>query len=393
MPRVRRSAYVFYYAQDGTFVDLPSLLRGRVDVVPVHQLVALSVLTAEAHVVTSDDVDTLVALPSGEWTETPLEPALRRLAEHGLVVTDDPDTRLVELRRREERLLADEWHPVAALFHFMTRWRDVDVERLAGGAVEDSLPTELDLEAVFERVGKPPNHFHRLDAPLATLELPAPRRQGAFYDVLRARRTTRAFDTATPLPAGALSTLLYETFGCHGISRIAADVATIKKTSPSGGGLHPVEAYPLVRDVEGVTPGLYHYDVGAHRLELAVGLGSEEAAGWAREFTAGQSYFASAHVLVVLAARFWRSFWKYRRHQRAYAVLLMDAAHLSQTLYLVAAELGLGAFVTAAINGANIDERLGLDGFGESALAVCGCGVRAAGANPLDPVFEPFSPF
>jgi nitroreductase len=70
----------------------------------------------------------------------------------------------------------------------------------------------------------------------------------------------------------------------------------------------------------------------------------------------------------------------------------MDAAHLSQTFYLVCADLGLGAFVTAAINGANIEERLGLDGFGEGALAVCGCGVPAGGASPLEPEFLPYIP-
>ena len=76
----------------------------------------------------------------------------------------------------------------------------------------------------------------------------------------------------------------------------------------------------------------------------------------------GQDYFGAAHVSFVLAARFYRNHWKYRRHPRAYAGILMDAAHLSQTLYLVAAELGLGAYMTIAINGRDIEERLGLDG-------------------------------
>jgi hypothetical protein len=69
---------------------------------------------------------------------------------------------------------------------------------------------------------------------------------------------------------------------------------------------------------------------------------------------------------------------------------MMDAAHLSQTLYLVATELGL--FVTAAINGANIEERLGLDGCNEGAVAVSGCGRRAARRSPLEPEFEPYVP-
>ena len=71
--------------------------------------------------------------------------------------------------------------------------------------------------------------------------------------------------------------------------------------------------------------------------------------------------------------------------------MLLDAGHLSQTLYLVATDRGLGAFVTDVINNAEIDERLGLDGIDEGVVAACGLGVPA-GLSPFDPVFRPFSP-
>ena len=70
----------------------------------------------------------------------------------------------------------------------------------------------------------------------------------------------------------------------------------------------------------------------------------------------------------------------------------MDAAHLSQTLYLVAAERGLGAYITAAVNNADIDAALGLDGVHEGTLAVCGFGKAAAEPSPFDPAFKPFMP-
>jgi hypothetical protein len=57
----------------------------------------------------------------------------------------------------------------------------------------------------------------------------------------------------------------------------------------------------------------------------------------------------------------------------------------------VCTELGLGAFVTAAVNGANIEEQLGLDPFTEGALAICGCG-RPATDEELDMNFEPYVP-
>ena len=71
---------------------------------------------------------------------------------------------------------------------------------------------------------------------------------------------------------------------------------------------------------------------------------------------------------------------------------LMDAGHLSQTFYLVCAELSLGAFVTAAINNADVDERLGLDGFAEGSLAIVCCGPLVEESSYLQPEFTPYRP-
>jgi SagB-type dehydrogenase family enzyme len=98
----------------------------------------------------------------------------------------------------------------------------------------------------------------------------------------------------------------------------------------------------------------------------------------------GQSYFGAAHVSFILTARFYRTYWKYRRHQKAYAAILMDTAHLTQTLYLVSTDLGLGAFVSIAINARDIEEFLGFDGVHEGVIAMAGCGPRASGESPLE---------
>src|SRR5205085_9636344 len=87
---------------------------------------------------------------------------------------------------------------------------------------------------------------------------------------------------------------------------------------------------------------------------------------------AQQHWFADAHVLVVLAPRFARTFWKYRRHAKAYRVIALEAGHLSQNLYLAATDAGLGAFITGAINEVFLEQAFGLDPVCEGALAVCG---------------------
>ncbi|MGO4780980.1 nitroreductase family protein, partial [Lysobacter sp. 2RAB21] len=61
---------------------------------------------------------------------------------------------------------------------------------------------------------------------------------------------------------------------------------------------------------------------------------------------------------------------------KAYRALVLDSGHLSQTLYLSATELGLGAFVTSAINEIDIEQAFGLDPLVEGPLAICGFGWR-----------------
>jgi hypothetical protein len=82
---------------------------------------------------------------------------------------------------------------------------------------------------------------------------------------------------------------------------------------------------------------IYHYNGRDHSLERVLALERQAACQMATAFICGQSYFGSAHASFILTARFHRNHWKYRRHQKAYAGMLMDAAHLSQTLYLVSA--------------------------------------------------------
>ena len=397
MTRLRRTRYLFFTTQDERVVDVAALLRGAATAETVPVTYAISVLRGEEVSVTREERDFALSIPSDRWvTADGQDPALvRTVTDAGLVLSDAPDAALAELRRRDEALENGQWNAYAALLHFLTRWRDVDLDfGIPGLSEAGAVPPEI-FEATEEfvaRHGPPPPAFHRVEKPLEVRELPIVKPRGGLYEALDRRRTSRRFDRDSPLRAEELSAVLYSVFGCHGTAGMAGGSLMVKRTSPSGGGLHPIEAYPLIAGVEGFDPGLYHYDVENHALELIARVDPGALREIASTWVCNQGYFASAHVLVAMSARFYRSFWKYRRHQKAYASLMMDAAHLSQTLYLVAAEMGLGAFVTAAVNGANIEERLGLDGFHEGVLAVSGFGRGAHGPSPLEPDFAPYTP-
>jgi putative peptide maturation dehydrogenase len=344
-----------------------------------------SALTGETAALERDALAALFAVPQDDWVEIDDSKAVRSLRARGLLIAEEDD----ELRRRDGVLAQSGWLPAAACYHFTTKLRHVDL-----GLPDDARRIAKDADAAaarfVDRHGPPPAHFHSLGD--AAVELPLVRGEGGLYEALARRRTTRGFDRAQPLPLEQIALLLYEVFGCRGYSTIGPEIVALRKASPSGGGLHPVEVYPLIRHVVGLEPGLYHYSQREHALEPVAMFSADEAAQTISAFTTGQIWFADAAAAFVLTARFRRNFWKYRRHPKAYATLLLDAAHLSQAFYLVCADLGLGAFFTNLVDGARIEERLRLDGYSEGALALCGCGVAAAGGSPLEPEFVPYVP-
>jgi putative peptide maturation dehydrogenase len=394
MARVRRSRYLCFFCDDFPFLDVGLLLRGTVEPVTMRQLYALSILRGEVVPLSAEEFNLAASIPLDDWVEAVDEVAARGLARKGVLLSDEDDPELDTLRARHESLEGMGWNLQAALYYFLSRWRGIDLRRLAGQDETSDLlpPTGEAVRALVDHLGPPPPAFSSVEAPLAVRELPLVERKGELYDVLLRRRTTRNFDRTAPLAQWELSVVLRYVLGYHGYVPLLGQVMTLKRTSPSAGGFHPIEAYPLILAVDDFDPGLYHYNPAEHALELLAPLGVDEARAAANAFVCGQTYFGDAHVLLVLAARFDRAFWKYRNHRKALTALMMDAAHLSQTLYLVATELGLGAFITAAINNVDIEERLGLDGYREGVLAVCGFGRPAAERSPFDPEFLPFVP-
>jgi putative peptide maturation dehydrogenase len=394
MGRIRRSRYVCFFFDEFPFLDVGLLLRGAVRPVTVQQACALSILCGETVPLSADEFELVASTSADDWVDAADEEATRRLARKGVLLSDESDPELDALRMRHESLERANWNLEAALYFFLSKWRGIDLRVLAGqDAASELLPPSDDVVRAFvDHVGLPPDAFHSVATPHAVRELPLIERTGDLYDVLLRRETTRSFDRGATLTLSELAVVLRYVFGYHGYAPLLGQVTTLKRTSPSAGGFHPIEAYPVITGVEELDPGLYHYNAAEHTLELVAPLALDEARAAATSFVCGQTYFADAHVLLVLAARFERAFWKYRNHRKALTALLMDAAHLSQTLYLVATELGLGAFVTAAINNADIEERFGIDGYQEGVLAVCGFGRRAAERSPFDPEFRPFVP-
>ncbi|UXI68513.1 putative peptide maturation dehydrogenase [Tahibacter amnicola] len=387
--QLRRCSVVLFDPREEVVFDLESLASGGDGLASTLTLLALAPHLENEVPVTTNEVALLAQVSATNWIPRAEvcgrfgDALVDALLEKGLLIADSDQAPV--FRERDEALRSAHWRPLAAVSHYSFRWSGVRSGDEARGAGYSTM-TEL-----AERLGPPPPHvLAHVDEPLRQS---LPEGISTSFDELLARRVTcRNFDVASVLPLTVFSTMLRRVFSAQATLDIQKDNTVIKRTSPSGGGLHPTEAYLLVSRVEGVSPGLYHYHSGGHSLEpLASELALDDLA---LRCVAAQRYFADAHVLVVMASRFPRNFWKYRNHAKAYRVVTLDVGHLSQTLYLSATDLGLGAFITGAINEVEIEAAFGMDPLVVSPIAVCGFGIRAQERvstefDPLGTVWEP----
>jgi len=253
----------------------------------------------------------------------------------------------------------ESWSPSAAFFHFATKDTNTPVDPT------DSL---RDLRRHARGIPPPPAFKKYPRAPQIALPAPAP--SGEFTRALLTRRTWRNFAPA-PVALEDLSALLWLTFGIQcwldlpGVGRLA------KKTSPSGGSRHPIEAYVYAARVAGLPRGIYHYNSAAHRLEQ---IRSRATTGELTRLLNRQWWFGKAPVVVFLTAVFARTQWKYPA-PRAYRAVLAEAGHLCQTFCLTAASRALAPFCTMAMRDSDVERALKLDGVSESVLYAAGCGI------------------
>lgn len=289
-----------------------------------------------------------------QYSPSSLRAAVRGLVRHSLLQRSGRN------EQRAERTMAawKNWNPAAGFFHFTGRDLPFEADLVRIGRYMEGLTHEKAMPVPLKR------YPQAAQTPL----LPA-REIGEFPRVLTARRTWRRF-SAGRLSFADLSTLLGLTFGVREWVRVPPLGRFAVKTSPSGGALHPIEAYVVARNVEGISPGIYHYDADRHRLEL---LRRGVTRDRMSDYVMGQRWFSDASVFVVMAAVFTRTQWKYR-FPRAYRVVLAECGHLCQTFCLTATWLNLAPFCTMALADSKIDRDLGIDGVTEGALYVAGVG-------------------
>jgi SagB-type dehydrogenase family enzyme len=187
-----------------------------------------------------------------------------------------------------------------------------------------------------------------------TVALPDPRPLGReLGETLAARRTSRSY-APRAIALGDAATLLAAAY--------RAGPGTGGRPVPSGGALFPLELFCVAQRVEGLAPGLWHYDARRHQVQALDR--TPRPTPIDRWFI--EAWPPEAAVVVVVAAAFWRSRFKYG--QRGYRFALLEAGHVGQNLQLVATALGLASAAVGGFWDRHVDEDLGLDGVDESVV-------------------------
>ena len=384
--RIRRCAVLMIEPREHLALDIASLFAGDSALASQMTIVALAPHVGGEVLLDDDELVALMRIGETPWLareklEDMIAPAVvERLLDKGLLIGDGDAH--ADLRERDDAIRASHWRPLSAVAHYFSRWTD-------DGTDEDARVTRhRTIEDLVDSHGVPPPHLTERVAPELRIRLP-PAETSALDALFQKRATCRNFDTAASLSSARFGDLIQRVLGCLAVVEVMPGVHGLKKANPSGGGLHPLEPYLLVRRVDGIEAGLYHYHAGDHALEPLRALSPDEAQRLAKIFVAGQEFFADAPVHIALVARFRRTFWKYRNHAKAYRAILLEAGHVSQNLYLSATEANLGAYITAAINEVDIERAFGLDPLLESPVAVCGFGPRAATKAMME--FDPLA--
>ncbi|MDN5894972.1 MAG: SagB/ThcOx family dehydrogenase, partial [Nocardioides sp.] len=165
------------------------------------------------------------------------------------------------------------------------------------------------------------------------ISLPGIENQQGLAGLLSSRRSTKDFDATRPLELEAVSRMLWAAAG---------STSPPHRVSPSARGAYPIVVTLVSGEVNGVEPGCYRYDPLDHALAPgpagdhrgAVAAGTLDASDW---LTA-----CPALVLITADLEAARRRFPEQPADHGERFVWMEAGHVAQNVYLLAAELGFG---------------------------------------------------
>jgi SagB-type dehydrogenase family enzyme len=173
-------------------------------------------------------------------------------------------------------------------------------------------------------------------------------------DAIGNRRSRRSYSDDS-LKVEELAFLLWATQG----QRRPGDEPPHFRTVPSAGARHSFETYLFIHRVEKTPPGLYRYLPLSNELVLLYSTDDENRKKLSRALL-GQKFVAESAVVFVWTTVPYRMEWRYL--QAAHRVILLDAGHVCQNLYLACEAIQAGTCAIAAYDQEAMDDLIQIDG-------------------------------
>ncbi|HPX73979.1 MAG TPA: SagB/ThcOx family dehydrogenase [Methanoregulaceae archaeon] len=184
----------------------------------------------------------------------------------------------------------------------------------------------------------PPPVQETVSAEGSTISLPSPRIQSqiSVEAALLTRRSVRTYSDA-PLTLPEAGQLLWAAQGITDPNGF--------RTAPSAGALYPLELYLVVKSVDRLSPGIYHYLPTDHQLRL---LSEGEVSDQLSSAALRQSAVKDAPAVIVFSAVPERTMARYG--ERGMQYVFMEAGHAAQNVCLQAVALDLGTVTIGAFD-------------------------------------------
>ncbi|MGB5156802.1 MAG: SagB/ThcOx family dehydrogenase [Desulfobacterales bacterium] len=191
-----------------------------------------------------------------------------------------------------------------------------------------------------------------------------------LVSAISSRKSRRNF-SSEELSIEELSFLLWATQGI----RKSGGSNPAFRTVPSAGARHSFETYLFIMRINGVKKGLYRFLPVENELILLAEMEFMEEQLVHACF--GQNYVARGAVTFVWTTIPYRMEWRYSL--AAHRVILLDAGHVCQNLYLACEAINAGTCAIGAYDQDELDSLLNIDGTDEFAIYLAPVGKVAAG--------------
>jgi len=195
-------------------------------------------------------------------------------------------------------------------------------------------------------------------------------------DAILSRATARSI-RPVQLVLAQVATILHHAYGITRDNKGTVFPRPFRSV-PSGGGLYPLEIFFHSSHIEGLKPGVYHFNPVQNRLRM---LREGDCARELADALVQPQLAMDVSLFFFITAVFERSIFKYG--DRGYRFTLLEAGHVAQNMNLVANALGLGCVNVGGYFDREVDVLLNLDGITHSTVYIIGVGQNDPDGHSL----------